>query len=103
MEVFEMRGRSLLFVVVAVLLAAACSPPGGAETAAEDGAVRVGAIYPLTGPSAATGKKTLEGVELAAEIVNEDVKDIDLPLAQGEGLPGLDGAEVQITSADTQS
>lgn len=97
------RRASGLAVLALILVLASCSPPGGGGAGAEGDAVKVGAIYPLTGPSAATGKKTLEGVKLAAEIVNEDVASVDLPLAADEGLPGLDGAKVQVVSADTQS
>lgn len=92
------------FVVALVLcgcvVAAACGPADETEEGTgEIATVKVGAVFPLTGASAATGEKTLQGVQLAAEIVNENM-DLDLPLAQGEGLPGLDGAEVEIVSAD---
>jgi branched-chain amino acid transport system substrate-binding protein len=93
------RLLSLLFVGVAII-AVACAP--GAETGGGGGTgdvIKVGALYPLTGASASTGKKTLEGVQLAAEVVNEDL-DLDLGLAKGEGLPGLDGATIEVVSAD---
>jgi branched-chain amino acid transport system substrate-binding protein len=85
---------------VLVVAVAACAP--GADTGGDGGGgdtIRIGAIFPLTGASASTGQRTLEGVRLAAEIVNEDV-DMDLPLASGEGLPNLDGATIEIVSAD---
>ena len=89
-----------LAVVTLVVVAGACAPGADVEGDGEAGGpVKVGALYPLTGASAATGQRTLEGVRLAAEIVNEDVA-LDLPLAEGEGLPNLDGAEVEIASAD---
>jgi branched-chain amino acid transport system substrate-binding protein len=95
------RLYSLLFVCM-VAIAAACAPGadsgGGGGTGGGD-VIKIGAIFPLTGASASTGKKTLEGVQLAAEIVNEDV-DLDLALAKGEGLPSLDGATIEIVSAD---
>lgn len=67
---------------------------GDAET------IRVGAIYPLTGSAAATGENTLNGVRLAADIVNEEHPDIDLPLAAEAGLPNLASAHIEIVSAD---
>jgi branched-chain amino acid transport system substrate-binding protein len=85
---------------VLIVAVAACAP--GADTGGDGGGgdtIRIGAIFPLTGASASTGQRTLEGVRLAAEIVNEDV-DMDLPLASGEGLPNLDGATIEIVSAD---
>lgn len=87
-------------IFVLVVAVAACAP--GADTGGDGGGgdtIRIGAIFPLTGASASTGQRTLEGVRLAAEIVNEDV-DMDLPLASGEGLPNLDGATIEIVSAD---
>ena len=80
---------------------AACGPDAGTGGGGGDGeTVRVGALYPLTGASAATGERTLQGVQLAAEIVNEDLADLDLPLAEGEGLEGLNGAQIEVVSAD---
>jgi branched-chain amino acid transport system substrate-binding protein len=95
-----MRRLSCCIFVLIVAVTAACAP--GADTGGDgtDGeTVRIGAIFPLTGASASTGQRTLEGVKLAADIVNDDV-DLDLPLASGEGLPNLDGATIEIVSAD---
>jgi len=97
-----MRRIVSIVAVLGCLMVPACAPggedPGGTEGGG--GTVKIGAVFPLTGASAATGKKTLEGVKLAAEIVNENLPDIDLPLAEGEGLPNLDGATVEVVSAD---
>ncbi len=71
-----------------------------AEAPADGDVIRVGALYPLTGSAAATGEATLNGVRLAAEIVNNEYPDIDLPLAAEAGLPGLGGAQVEIVAAD---
>jgi branched-chain amino acid transport system substrate-binding protein len=87
-----------VFICVATI-AAACAPGADDGEGARGGPVKIGAIFPLSGASASTGEKTLEGVRLAAEIVNEDV-DLDLPLAEGEGLPNLDGASIEVVSAD---
>jgi branched-chain amino acid transport system substrate-binding protein len=96
------RIHSLLGVILCgFVVLAACGPDAGTEDQPGAGdTVRVGAVFPLTGASAATGQRTLEGVELAAAVVNEDLPDLDLPLAEGEGLPGLDGARVEVESAD---
>lgn len=93
------RVFSCLFVWA--LIAGACAPGAGDGETAGGGTIKIGAIYPLSGASASTGEKTLEGVKLAAEIVNEDI-DLDLPLAEGEGLPNLDGATIEIVSADSE-
>src|SRR5687767_599713 len=101
---FEMRRILATVAVLGCLIVAACAPggeePGTEGTDEAGGTVKIGAVFPLTGASAATGEKTLEGVELAAEIVNEDLPDLDLPLAEGKGLPNLDGATVEVVSAD---
>lgn len=71
--------------------------PGSADT----DTIRIGALYPLTGSGASAGEQTLNGVRLAAEIVNGEFPELDpLPLAATAGLPNLDGAQVEIVSAD---
>ena len=64
--------------------------------------VRVGVILPLSGALASVGADERAAVEVAAQLVNEDVADIPLPLAAGAGLPNLGGAEVEIVFADSQ-
>lgn len=46
---------------------------------------KIGVIFPIQGPGAATGSDLQAGVELALEVVNH-AYDLDLPLAPGEGL-----------------
>lgn len=78
---------------------------GGEETGDAAGgggqAVRLGAIYPLSGANASAGVDVLHGAELAVEIVNGRHAEIDLPLAREAGLPGLGGAKLELVSADT--
>jgi branched-chain amino acid transport system substrate-binding protein len=91
----------VLILLCGSLISAGCGPgveEGGGG--AEGGVIKVGALYPLSGASAATGQRTLEGVRLAAEIVNQDLPDVDLPLAEGEGLPNVDGSMIQVIGAD---
>jgi len=64
-------------------------------------AVRIGAIYPLTGPAASTGAEMKDAITLAADIVNGKY-DLDLPLARSEGLPALGGAKIEVVFADHQ-
>ena len=63
--------------------------------------VRIGAIYPLSGPAAATGKDIRQAVELAMEIINGEF-DLNLPLARTKGLPSLGGKTINIVFADSQ-
>ena len=71
----------------------------GAALAADT--VRVGVIYPLTGPVAQPGKDSLAAVKVAQDIVNNK-HDLDLPLAATEGLPNLGGAKIELVVADHQ-
>ena len=61
--------------------------------------VVIGAVYPLSGSQAATGADIQHGLEMAAEIINGKY-DLDLPLAQEEGLPSLKGAKIKLVFAD---
>jgi branched-chain amino acid transport system substrate-binding protein len=61
--------------------------------------VRIGVIYPLTGPHQGMGQIMLEGIKLAADIINTK-NDLNMPLAKTEGLPRLKGAKIRIIPAD---
>ena len=63
--------------------------------------IRVGALYPLSGNIASTGLDCRRGAELAVDIINGKY-DLDLPLAQEEGLPNLGGAKLELVFADTK-
>src|SRR4051812_40825573 len=74
---------------------------GGAARAQQE--VRIGVIYPLTGPAASTGAELKNALELAADIINNGAKGIaDLPFAAGGGLPKLKGAKIRLVFADHQ-
>jgi branched-chain amino acid transport system substrate-binding protein len=64
-------------------------------------AVRVGALYPLSGQVAKSGEDTANAIRLAAEIINNET-DIDLPFAKTAGLPNLGGAKIELLIADHQ-
>ena len=64
--------------------------------------VVIGVIYPFSGASAQIGVDAQKAYETAAEIINKNY-DFDLPLARGEGLPGLGGAKVRLVFADHQA
>jgi branched-chain amino acid transport system substrate-binding protein len=94
-----MKSSRLLSFGLALMLL--FTPVFGASAlfAAED--VTVGAIYPLTGPSAATAVDLRQGAELAIEIINGDY-DLNLPLAKGRGLPNFGGKKIKYIFADHQ-
>ncbi|MGQ9824287.1 MAG: ABC transporter substrate-binding protein, partial [Desulfotomaculales bacterium] len=58
--------------------------------------------YPMSGAAAVTGIDLMNGVKLAAEIINGEYPDLDLPLAKTKGLPNLGGAAITIVSGDHQ-
>src|SRR3954469_4106124 len=64
--------------------------------------VAIGAVYPLSGNLAKVGNDIKSAIELAVEIVNDEV-DIAVPLGKGKGLPHLGGAKVRVVFADHQS
>ncbi|WP_441279435.1 ABC transporter substrate-binding protein [Tardiphaga sp. 172_B4_N1_3] len=64
--------------------------------------VVIGVIYPLSGASAQIGVDAQKAFETAADIINKDY-DFALPMAKGEGFPGLGGAKVRLVFADHQA
>ena len=65
--------------------------------------IKIGVIYPLTGPAASTGAELKSALELAADIVNNGAKGVaGLPFANGGGLPNLKGAKIKLIFADHQ-
>lgn len=74
---------TLLVLAIAAVGLVAC---GGAEEAAEDAPIKVGAIFDLTGPTSDVGATYAEGIRGYVEFVN----------ANG----GLDGRPVELVSAD---
>jgi branched-chain amino acid transport system substrate-binding protein len=69
---------------------------------ADTGEVLIGLTYPFSGANAQVGVDAQKAFETAAEIINQNY-DFDLPLARGEGLPGLEGAKIKLVFADHQS
>ncbi len=79
--------------------AAALAPMAARAQASE---VAIGVIYPFSGANAQVGVDAQKAYETALEVINKDY-DFDLPLAKGEGLPGLGGAKIRLVFADHQS
>ncbi len=79
--------------------------PAEEETETEGEApetVRIGVVYPLTGALAATGVASQDAFLLAAEIVNNEYPDLNLPMAAEAGITCLDNAQVELVFADHQ-
>jgi len=84
--------RLLVLYVFLTLLSGAFAAPGVALAQGQPREVVVAAIVSLTGTNAAWGQMTWRGIELAAELINE----------QG-GIKSLGGAPIRVIAADTES
>ncbi|MBC7434681.1 MAG: ABC transporter substrate-binding protein [Bdellovibrionales bacterium] len=66
--------------------------------------IKIGVIYPLTGPGASVGAELRSALELAADIINNGAKGIsELQFADGKGLVNLKGAKIKLVFADHQA
>ena len=62
--------------------------------------IKIGVIYPLTGGAAAEGRELRAGAELAAQIANNVMADIDMDMAKRGGITSLGGAKVELIFKD---
>src|SRR5258707_4963443 len=85
----------LLCMILAVL--------GAGTSRSAEPEVKIGAIYPLTGPAASTGLEIKNALELAADMINDGAKGLNLPLADQAGLPNLKGAKIRLVFGDHQN
>ena len=77
---------------------------GLAGGAAAQQPVKIGVIYPLSGNSASAGNYSKMAIEVAADVINNGNAELAkiMPLAKGGGMPGLNGAKIQLIFADNQ-
>lgn len=61
--------RKLFFIVVVMLFCFALS--GTAAAQSSKGPLRIGVLYPFSGPLAFAGEKSLQGIQIAADMINE--------------------------------
>jgi branched-chain amino acid transport system substrate-binding protein len=86
-------------VIALVLLALLAGSVSGAVAQPE---VKIGVIYPMSGPAAQAGLDNKPIFEMAAEIANGTL-DLPFPFYQKlKGMPGLKGAKVRLIFADHQ-
>jgi len=90
--------KILLVIGMAVLLMSVATLALAAEQT-----VKLGIIYPITGPLSSTGKIYIQAYELFVDLVNNSF-DIDSPgdIIRSEGLPNLNGAKIELIIADTE-
>ena len=67
---------------------------------AQEKVIKIGTIFPLTGPVALAGQRCQAAVETAVEILNNKHPNIKVPLAAQEGMLG--GYKIVLVHADSQ-
>jgi branched-chain amino acid transport system substrate-binding protein len=90
--------KLLLVAAVAVCLALGVTP---GQSMAQEKVIKIGMIFPLTGPVATAGQRCKAAVETAVEILNNKHPNIKVPLADKKGW--LEGYKFVLVSADSQS
>ena len=88
------------FRFLSVLLIIGLVLPAGALAEKE---IKIGAIYPLTGGAAAAGRELRAGAELAAEIANQVMADINMSMAKNSGIKSMGGAKITIIFKDHEA
>lgn len=83
-----------------LMLACAVAVAGAAAAEAQQ-EVKIGVLYPLSGPTAQIGVDAVAAVKAAIEIVNEGA-DLPFALAKTKGLAGMGGAKVTVVVVDHQ-
>lgn len=95
-----MRGKGLLgwfFLVGSIVTLAVSMSPSDAPCQQE---VTIGVIYPLTGGAASAGRELQLGAELAAEIANGVMPELDMDMAKYAGIKSLGGAKIKLIFKD---
>lgn len=83
--------------------AAAGGSAAGASGEASDGEViKIGWLAPLTGTSAENGKQVTLAAQMIVDLVNEEHADVNMLLADTAGIPSMNGAKVELVTADTK-
>ena len=81
------------FLIVGLIL-----PTGAMAAFAKT--IKIGAIYPLTGGAAAAGRELRAGVELAVEIANNKMANINMSMARNVGISSMKGAKIEVIFKD---
>lgn len=74
--------------------------PGAGPVAAAEKVIKIGTLFPLTGPVATAGQRCQAAVQTAVEIINNKHPEIKVPGAAKAGL--LNGYKIQLVHADSQ-
>jgi branched-chain amino acid transport system substrate-binding protein len=100
LSTIQMRHALWLGALACMVLLAGCLSDSARESST--GVIRIGVLYPFSGPDAATGEDLKAGLDLAVEIINQS-HEISLPLAKGQGLPRQAGRRIELVFRNTES
>ncbi len=96
-----MNNRVALHLVLLTAMAMGiCGCPAESPSPAPE-VVRIGAVYPFTGPGAASAEDIRAGLELAADIVNGAVR-MDLPPGRDPATAGQPGPTFKLLFRDSK-
>lgn len=96
-----MKPMKILSITACVLAAGILSFQTPAVVLGAPNEVRIGVLFPLSGPSAKAGNDVLAAVKAALDVAN-NYHDLDFPLARSVGLPNLNGAKIRLIVVDHQ-
>src|SRR5512139_2839214 len=74
--------------------------PGAGSVLAAEKVIKIGTLFPLTGPVATAGQRCQAAVQTAVEIINNKHPEVKVPLADQEGILG--GHKIVLVHADSQ-
>ncbi|PKN33436.1 MAG: amino acid ABC transporter substrate-binding protein [Deltaproteobacteria bacterium HGW-Deltaproteobacteria-19] len=95
-----MNRKSLRLLGCVAVAAVLCLLLAAGPAAAQQKVIKIGTIFPLTGPVANAGQRCQAAVQTAVEIVNGQHPGVKVPLAKKGGLLG--GYKIQLVHADSQ-
>jgi branched-chain amino acid transport system substrate-binding protein len=97
MRIIE-KSKVLIVVVLVALLFLFGMPSACSDK--PDKTIKIGAIYPLSGPLATAGESAMNGILLAVDIINGE-HDLSLPLARSKGIPSLAKDKIEVLFEDS--
>ena len=89
---------AVLLAALPAMLASGCAEQAQRTTPTT---VVIGILADQNSPAGGTGGDAVRAAQLAVEVVNGDFPELLVPLAAGEGLPGLGGATLTLATDDT--
>jgi len=98
----KLKFRFFLFLFLIPLVAVIACTREDAPAVRSGKTLKIGVIFPFSGPNAVTGNDLRAGVDLACDIINRS-HSFSMPLASGEGLASHGNLPVEIVYGDSQS